>query len=99
MQHSTQADTHPCRSCGTPIMSAWDEGLIAHVDVRPIESAVADALDDLPTPVPVYVLSRAKWLTRRTMSRRGGPPYGTLHPAHRCRRNGGTAHWTSGTLW
>lgn len=67
--HSTMASEAPCRRCRRPLLHAWDEGLLAHVDALSLDLAVAQALRAAGRLV--YVRTEGGWLIRETAERAG----------------------------
>lgn len=82
---STRSSGHPCHRCGSPVFTAWAEGL--HV--------TADA-DPLDRPGEVAALLAGRWTYSRTPGGElvhrdagritGGSVPGQIHAEHRCSR-------------
>jgi hypothetical protein len=82
-QLSTKASLTLCRRCRRAILNGWDDGLIARVEVTPVDEAVAVAASEA-NGRPVYAFTPGGHLVQRMIERAGGQVQGTWHLAHAC---------------
>jgi hypothetical protein len=84
--HSTQASASTC-SCGRPILTGWDDGLLVRAYAQPLDPAHEPAV--VAAGLFTYTRTCTGWLWYRGPSHRRHPldPNRTIHAQHRC--NGG----------
>jgi hypothetical protein len=91
MQHTTLISEAPCLHCRTPLLYAWDEGLLVRADAREIDLPTANTLRFRGRHV--YVRTHGGNLIHETLQR-----VGTLrllrsrHVEHDCPRKPDLGH-------